>query len=602
MRICSLLACLFFAITLSSAQPADKVALVLGNSAYAVKPLVNPRNDAQDISRALTELGFSVELLIDGNQKATKRAIQHLGERAKGARAALFYYAGHAVQVQGTNWLIPVDAEIAKASDIELEAVPLDSVMAQLNDAGAKTNLIFLDACRDNPFPSASRSAARGLSIVANVPSGSLIAFATAPGQTAADGDGRNGLFTQALLSKIRTPGLSISELLMQVRLEVQTKSGGSQVPWDSSCLTSAFYFKPGQPPKEGNVARGAQPFTVLDPSTPIKADSISGREPSRYICTTGILDFSSAPRVWKPGKAGWSPAAASDLRARDYSPGPYAILLDDRRIEMEHKFAGYSSGNEYLINTVAKLQIFNRSNNERALSISAMTDGYAQKPEYIEKYSRLGGRTVTMYGEPGGPIRELDSDGNPIEKKLDTAEALDPFLFYPAQTMCMAQVGNRLYFIKGDWILDWSTTIHHTTDCLDLDGYTFTHFPGSPTRRGGFSTIVINDQIWVIGGEYENKVLPDVQAFLTKGNTWSSLAPLGVARKLPLMVKNKGQVYALGGQDAEGHSLAAVERYDEASGTWIRLADLPSPVNAAEYMAIGTQLVNRAMIPPLPK
>lgn len=224
-----------------------RFALVLGNNAYQVAPLKNPVNDARAVAQALRERGFDVTARENLTQNEMKQAVRAFGEKLRdGGREAvgLFYYAGHGVQVQDRNYLIPVNAKVASEEEVEYEAIDVGFVMAQMDAARNSLNILILDACRDNPFARSFRSASRGLAMI-NAPTGSLIAYSTAPGKTAGDGTGMNGLYTEELLTAMRTPGLPIEDVFKQVRIKVRDRSKGQQVPWESSSLVGAFYFTP---------------------------------------------------------------------------------------------------------------------------------------------------------------------------------------------------------------------------------------------------------------------------------------------------------------------------------------------------------------------
>lgn len=232
----------------------ERVALVVGNSAYEhVAPLRNPGNDAADLSAKLEGLGFQVFGGADLDRRALVSALIRFGRAAEQADVALFFYAGHGLQVNGQNYLVPVDAMVEFESEIDLSLVSLSGVMQQL-DRGSRTNIVFLDACRDNPFAKqlarsmgnrSAESLDKGLGRVQSG-SGTFIAFATQPDAVAADGTGRNSPFTTALLDHIGTQGQSISDMMIEVRNDVIASTNGAQVPWDSSSLTGRFAFVPG--------------------------------------------------------------------------------------------------------------------------------------------------------------------------------------------------------------------------------------------------------------------------------------------------------------------------------------------------------------------
>jgi hypothetical protein len=224
-------------------KPERRVALVIGNGSYATAPLKNPVNDAHDIGEALREVGFDVIGRENVSQNDMKRAIREFGQKTQNSDVALFYYAGHAVQVNGENYLIPVGATIEKPEEVEYESINVGFVLAQMTNAGSQTNIVILDACRNDPFARGFRALTRGLALM-NAPGGTLIAYATAPGAVASDGNGRNGLYTEELLRNLRTPGLDVEEVFKRVRVGVRAKTQGQQTPWESSSLVSNFYFR----------------------------------------------------------------------------------------------------------------------------------------------------------------------------------------------------------------------------------------------------------------------------------------------------------------------------------------------------------------------
>jgi uncharacterized caspase-like protein len=221
-----------------------RMALVIGNSAYKTSPLSNPVNDAKDMAQLLRELGFEVIYRQDASQTEMKSAIREFGNNIVKGDVALFYYAGHGAQVNGENYLIPVNAVITKEEEIEYESVNAGLVLAQMTSAGNRLNIVILDACRNNPFARSFRSQSSGLAQM-RASTGTLIAYATEPGSVAVDGLGRNGLYTEELLKVMRAPGLKIEDVFKRVRVAVRTKSQGKQTPWESSSLEGDFYFRP---------------------------------------------------------------------------------------------------------------------------------------------------------------------------------------------------------------------------------------------------------------------------------------------------------------------------------------------------------------------
>ena len=221
-----------------------RVALVIGNGRYTSgAALKNSTNDARDMASSLRGLGFEVIEKRDVTQKEMNRAIIEFGNKLTPDTVALFYFAGHGMQVRGKNYLLPVDAQIGNESTVRAETVDVDTVLDQLG--ASPLNIVILDACRNNPFERKFRSTGGGLAQI-DAPKGTLIAYATAPGHTAADGDGKNGLYTQELLKAMQQPGLTVEQVFKRVRSGVTRASNDQQTPWESSSLTGEFYFKAG--------------------------------------------------------------------------------------------------------------------------------------------------------------------------------------------------------------------------------------------------------------------------------------------------------------------------------------------------------------------
>jgi uncharacterized caspase-like protein len=255
------------------ARPADaeeRVALVIGNAAYEnTSPLRNPRNDAEGVAAALERLGFKVITGFDTDRMTFAQKAAAFAKAARGADAAVFYYAGHGLQVDGKNYLVPVDAKLGDEVELDFQTVELSTILRIL-DRAKQTKIAILDACRDNPLArSLSRSmgtrssaVGRGLARV-DSGSGTLIAFATRPGAVALDGRGGNSPFTAALLAHIETPGLDIGLMMRRVRRDVIARTNGGQVPWSSSSLTRDFTLAPGT---EGGRSEAQAPMPSQSP------------------------------------------------------------------------------------------------------------------------------------------------------------------------------------------------------------------------------------------------------------------------------------------------------------------------------------------------
>ncbi len=224
-----------------------RTALIIGNGDYTnARKLVNPANDATDMVKSLTDLGFEVISGTNLSLKAMRDKVRDFGDRLKAnGGVGLFYYAGHGIQVAGRNYLIPVEADIQREDEIEDTALNFDVVLRKMATANNGLNIVILDACRNNPFArSWSRDTSDGGLAQITAPTGTFIAYSTSPDKTASDGTGRNGLYTSELLNVINRPNLKLEEAFKQVTIAVDKSSGGKQVPWTSSSLRGEFYFK----------------------------------------------------------------------------------------------------------------------------------------------------------------------------------------------------------------------------------------------------------------------------------------------------------------------------------------------------------------------
>ncbi len=276
------------------------MALVIGNASYKTGPLKNPVNDARAMAAALRGLGFEVLTAENVGRKAMLQKLREYRDTLRPDSVGLFYYAGHGIQVKGQNYLIPVDAAVGSEAEIDEESVNLAHLLDRLEEAKNSINIVILDACRDNPFARSFRSASRGLAQV-DAPTGTLIAYATAPGRTASDGDGANGTYTEEMLRVLKTPGLKVEDVLKRVRAAVVQRTNGLQTPWDASSLIGDFYFIP--------VSAVASVAPVVEPRIP-PAEPVA---PTRIaMAPSSALPANFADGVWSlfmqcSGLIGWN-------------------------------------------------------------------------------------------------------------------------------------------------------------------------------------------------------------------------------------------------------------------------------------------------------
>jgi hypothetical protein len=304
---------------LGGAPAEQRTALVIGNSAYSVGgSLANPLNDARAMAATLSSLGFSVTRVENAARREMLRAVHDFGEALAGGRGvALFYYAGHGLQADGKNYMIPVDATIRHERDIDIEAVDVGRVLAELDRARNRLNIVVLDACRDNPYVRGFRSAGgRGLAAI-EAPKGTLIAYATAPGKTADDGPGPNSLYTRELLRAMVIPGLRIEDVFKRVRTEVARRTRDRQVPWESSSLVGGdFVFAP-HPAREAVTSLAPEPRVQRVP-----------RVGSLLIRATEPVE------VWLGARSLGEAAPGIDLIVENLAAGMHAVRARPRRAD----------------------------------------------------------------------------------------------------------------------------------------------------------------------------------------------------------------------------------------------------------------------------
>ena len=231
--------------TVSVPSIGRRVALVVGNANYKVRPLKNPRNDADDISRSLRSSGFEVIDLRDASLQQMRNGVRQFGDRLINNDVGLVYFSGHGVEVKGRNYFIPVNADIMREDEIADQGLDVSLILEKMNTAGKGVNILIVDACRDDPFGRSFRSSSRGLAQM-DAPRGTIIAYATSPGKVASDGDPRerNSPYTKNLVKAMQQPNKPIEQVFKEVRRAVQEETKNQQTPWENTSLSGDFYFK----------------------------------------------------------------------------------------------------------------------------------------------------------------------------------------------------------------------------------------------------------------------------------------------------------------------------------------------------------------------
>jgi uncharacterized caspase-like protein len=327
-----------------------RVALVVGNGAYrSVNQLANPTNDARLLAKTLRASGFVLVgggAQLDLDKAHFDQAVAEFGRAIEGADVALFYYAGHGLQVGGTNYLVPVSANPTRVQDLDFQMVSADIVLRQMSSAGTKLNIVILDACRNNPFEGRGLRAMSGGLAEMRAPEGTLISYATQPGAVALDGDQKDSPFSLALVDAMRQPGLDLLRLFNRVGLAVKRSTGGAQQPWlASSPLDGDFYFAGAAPaPADAKPAAQPAPATTASLAAPAADPAATRAKPP------------SAPAPTPAPASAVAVAASGGFRC----PRAGTVWITTSRIEAE----GTDSGNPHVClvksNTLDHEQLFN--------------------------------------------------------------------------------------------------------------------------------------------------------------------------------------------------------------------------------------------------
>ena len=306
-----------------------RVALVIGNSNYRSSPLKNPANDAHAMASSLRRLGFDVDEKTDLGYIEMNKSIENFGKKLRNGGVGLFYYAGHGMQVNGANYLIPVDGQIEDENEVRFKAVDAGLVLAKMEQAKSDVNLVVLDACRDNPFSRSFRSISHGLASM-DAPSGTFIAYATAPGKTAADGTGKNGLYTAELVKVLETPGIPLEQVFKRTLKAVREKSGNKQTPWVASNLEGEFYFI--QPSSMTDLQSSDYRPHLIAPvqaAAPVQLKQVVSRDELPESASRGLTDPITGMQFIKVPSGCFRMGDTSENGSKDESPA-HEVCLDE--------------------------------------------------------------------------------------------------------------------------------------------------------------------------------------------------------------------------------------------------------------------------------
>ena len=356
------------AVSGTATRAGQRVALVIGNGAYKnAGTLANPKNDATDMQAALKAYGFKVILGIDLDKRGLDGKVREFTRLLANADDAVFFYAGHGLQVSGQNYLVPVDAKLEGERDLEFEAMRFDFVLRQMElNRETKTNIVFLDACRNNPLTrnlarsmgTRSASIGQGLAQV-DAGVGTFVSFSTQPGNVALDGTGRNSPFAGALTKRIMEPGRNLNAVMIEVRKDVLAATSGKQVPWDHSALTGDFYFDPSaakppvnanqSPVPEGETKALNERILKLEDELKLKADSEQSSELER------LKD--QAKQIQAQNREDWERIFELRRNAQQASPSDRAREMESEAMRMQMKIARRGAESKRITDQISAME-----------------------------------------------------------------------------------------------------------------------------------------------------------------------------------------------------------------------------------------------------
>jgi uncharacterized caspase-like protein len=360
-------------LTTAAQSTSKRLALVIGNAAYKEAPLANPVNDARAIAKALAGAGFTVILRENSDLRGMLAALREFGDQLKqGGSAAtpsasasasanttvgLFYYAGHGMQIKGRNYLIPVGAAIEREDEVAYNAVDAQAVLDKMEAASNLTNIMILDACRNNPFTRSTRSGQAGLAQM-DAPIGTLLAYATSPGAVASDGTGANGLYTQHLLTAMAQPNSRVEDVFKQVRANVRRDSQGKQTPWESTSLEGDFYFRAAPPAPDPQAAVNASVNAALDTALwdAVKTSNLAV-EVNAYLARYPQGKHAEEARARLMQLQPTKSIAPVTIANNSTNTGAIAQFPSQRASGTASNSAGYTLGDRWRYQTVDKLK-----------------------------------------------------------------------------------------------------------------------------------------------------------------------------------------------------------------------------------------------------
>ena len=448
-----MLSCLFIfmisilSASVTSATPTQekRIALVVGNWDYSDSPLVNPQYDAENMAASLDRLGFEVLHRTNLDQKAFNKVIQEFGEKIRSGGSGVFFYAGHGMQINGINYLVPIGAKFKGEASVDKVAVNADSVLAQMSKANNRVNLVILDACRNNPFEektSGSDSGSRGSGGLAqmNAPSGTLISYSTSPGLTASDGAGRNSPFTKNLLTSMKQPGLAVEQVFKKVRVEVEKETYREQTPWEVSSLKGDFYFNLTATTEEKS-ASGTADASLLSKDLAAWTTVQSSQDPAAYAAY-----LRQYPQGQFAELALWKQKTVSPAGAGKATPHNEKLL--DLQLDAQKELLLLSAKQKGEGDVVEKFRTLVKESPEESLHAVGLAYAYLKTgnldkaQQQFEMLTKKSDKTLSLQGKEG--LAEILFLSGKVDEALRLAEQV--LAAAPNRSMALLVKGKALF------------------------------------------------------------------------------------------------------------------------------------------------------------
>jgi glutamine cyclotransferase len=532
--LCFLIAPLGFA--------ASRTALVVGNSAYPFGALINPANDAKLIAETLKKTGFDVTIVLDANRVTLQSALLDFSRDIRSRdTVGLFYYAGHGAQVGGANYLIPVDADIKSESEVKIFGINVDEFVSTLERADGRTNIVILDACRNNPFGASTRSVNRGMALP-DAPAGTFVALSTSPGAVALDGEGTNSPYAEALSKSMLEPNVSIEQAFKVTRRLVLENTKQKQVPWETSSLTGDFYFLPKSEPPA--VEATPEPSVVPEPKV---------EEPAQVAVAEPERTPEQPPAETAAGDDGY---LKPDIQPQVFPLGkwPEGLVIANNAIWVAEsgskRIVKIDPGAGDLLDavTVGRLPVSMATDPDGNVYAAVFTDGkiFKQPPEGKGKIIASFKRPSFIRGMSYGNDALYVATSTEENERTTSVSRIDPQTGKMTRSELLSFDTNRIVVV-GDkiWILDTQSQVYM------LDGNTMQQLDA--VHDEGFAwSLGANDDAVYVGGRNQQQAGNSVIYRHAKDNPNERISQVLEGEELIiLIVANNDRVVALGNEGA---------------------------------------------------